>query len=179
MAKQLKFIKVDTEYIEFLRKYDTKVQINSEEMQKDTKPFFGILFSIDDLEYFVPLSSGQKSKYGKMYDLFIKTKKRPIDMIFVTEKEKDGTNRLLSVLNLNNMIPIPENAKIEFDIDVDQNALLLRAEYIFCKDNANEIISTAKRIYHAVITKTWDSLQKRSCDFKLLEEKCKEYKSKK
>jgi protein AbiQ len=176
--KELRLIKIDSKYVDFLRKFDNKVQINSEEYEKETKPFFGILFNINELEYFVPLSSGRKFKYEKMYEKFISTGNKPIDMVFVTGENKDKTLRLLSVINLNNMIPVPNNAKIEFDIDLDVNANLLRTEYAFCKKNANDIISIAKRIYNAVVNNTWESLAKRSCNFTLLEEKCREYSKK-
>ena len=53
---KLILIRIDEEYISYLRKYDSKVQINSSVLHKDNKPFVGVLFEINNLKYFVPIS---------------------------------------------------------------------------------------------------------------------------
>lgn len=164
-------IRVKEDYIDYLRQFDSKVQINSSKYDKDNKPFLGILFKINDLEYFVPFSSNKKGKLQNMFDTYIETNKKPIDMFFV--EDNSGKQRtLLSVLNINNMIPIPEQAKIYFDIKEDKDYSLLIKELNYCKQNKETIIKSAKRIYNAVKNHTWASLEKRCCDFILLEEKC-------
>ena len=112
-------IKVKEDYIEYLRKYDSKVQINSSDAKKDNKPFVGVLFEIDKIEYFVPISSNKKDKLYKMFDTYVETNKKPIDMFFI-EEIQNGKRTLLSVLNLNNMIPINEKAKITYNIEDDK-----------------------------------------------------------
>ena len=57
---KLILIRIDEEYISYLRKYDSKVQINSSVLHKDNKPFVGVLFEINNLKYFVPISSNKK-----------------------------------------------------------------------------------------------------------------------
>lgn len=44
---KLILIRIDEEYISYLRKYDSKVQINSSALHKDNKPFVGVLFEIN------------------------------------------------------------------------------------------------------------------------------------
>ena len=46
---KLILIRIDEEYISYLRKYDSKVQINSSVLHKDNKPFVGVLFEINNL----------------------------------------------------------------------------------------------------------------------------------
>lgn len=167
-------IRVKEDYIEHLRNYDNKVQINSNKYEKDNKPFLGVLFNINDIEYFVPISSNRKEKLQKMFDTYVATNNKPIDMFFI-EELKNGKRNLLSVLNINNMIPIVEDAKIYFDIRGDKDFSLLRKEIDFCNKHKDEITKNSLRIHKAVTSHTWASLEKRCCDFELLEEKCKEY----
>ncbi len=74
------------------------------------------------------------------------------------------------------MIPIVEEAKIDFNIEKDKDFSLLRKEIDYCNKHRQEIVKNSIRIYNAVIRHEWESLEKRCCDFKLLEEKCIKYK---
>ena len=167
-------IKVKEYYIEYLRKYDSKVQINSSDAKKDNKPFVGVLFEIDKIEYFVPISSNKKDKLYKMFGTYVETNKKPIDMFFI-EEIQNGKRTLLSVLNLNNMIPINEKAKITYNIEDDKDYSLLVKEIAYCNKHREEIKRDSKKIYNAVKKHTWASLEKRCCNFSLLEEKSREY----
>lgn len=142
-------IKVKEDYIEYLRKYDSKVQINSSDAKKDNKPFVGVLFEIDKIEYFVPISSNKKDKLYKMFDTYVETNKKPIDMFFI-EEIQNGKRTLLSVLNLNNMIPINEKAKITYNIEDDKDYSLLVKEIAYCNKHREEIKRDSKKIYNAV-----------------------------
>ena len=62
MKDNLKIVRVDAEYCDYLREFDSKVTYNKYE--KKLRPFIGILFNIDDIEYFAPLSS-PKAKHKK------------------------------------------------------------------------------------------------------------------
>ena len=55
MILNLKLVKVDSYYCEYLRKFDNKVAYNKYE--KELRPFIGILFTINACEYFAPLAS--------------------------------------------------------------------------------------------------------------------------
>ena len=88
MIFNLKIVKVDSTYCDYLRKFDNKVVYNKN--KKELRPFIGILFRIDDLEYFAPLTS-PKPKHKKM--------KNKLDFF----KIKNGE---LGAVNFNNMIPV-------------------------------------------------------------------------
>lgn len=172
LKEKLKIIKIDPEYIEYLRKFDSKVQFNKAESNKQNKPFVGVLFSINDRKYYVPISSAnKKTKLNKMYKKYCKSGIEPIDIIFITDKNK----KLLSTLNLNNMIPVADNSIINYDITKDKDAGLLIKEYKYCMKNKEEIRRRAIKIYNMINLHTNKNLEKRCCNFKLLEEKCKEY----
>lgn len=176
-TNKLILIRVDPEYITYLRKFDNKVQVNSKEEHKDNKPFVGVLFEINEIEYFVPISSNGKEKFTRIYENYLKTNVKPIDMFFI-EDDSNNSKKLISILNINNMIPIPENAKIYFNIEQDKDFSLLIKEINYCNKHKEEIIKNSKKIYNAVTKHKWEALEKRCCDFKLLEEKSKLYKQK-
>ena len=63
MNESLILVKLDTDYCNYLRQFDEKVPYNYNE--KELRPFIGVLFKIDDLMYFAPLSS-PKLKHQKL-----------------------------------------------------------------------------------------------------------------
>lgn len=88
MIKNLRIVKVDAKYCDYLRKFDEKVMYNSGD--KENRPFIGVLFNVNEIEYFAPLSS-PKEKHKKM--------KNTIDFWKI-----DNGN--LGAINFNNMIPV-------------------------------------------------------------------------
>ena len=91
MIINLKIVRVNSDYCDYLRKFDNKVAYN--ENEKELRPFIGVLFQIDTCEYFVPLSS-PKPKHKNM--------KNTVDFFNI----KDGE---LGAVNFNNMIPVTTN----------------------------------------------------------------------
>ena len=142
---KLILIRIDEEYISYLRKYDSKVQINSSVLHKDNKPFVGVLFEINNLKYFVPISSNKKDKLSRMFNKYVETGKKPIDMFFIEETYNDE-RKLLSVLNLNNMIPVCDRAIINYNISQDKDYFLLRKEIAFCNLHKKKIIYTVIQV---------------------------------
>ena len=63
MLNRLKLVKLDTDYCNYLRKYDSKVPYNAG--TKDLRTFIGVLFMVEKCEYFAPLSS-PKEKHKKL-----------------------------------------------------------------------------------------------------------------
>ncbi len=151
MKQTLKWYIVDKEYVKYLRKADNRVQYS--EYNDKLKPYIGIIITIHDFDYYVPISSvGNKikklEKYSKMKD--------DIDII----KIYDNNKKLLSVLNLNNMIPVrPENARIlkysEIDnyrqfynlTDKRKYIYFLQIELAILRKNANIISYKATKLY--------------------------------
>lgn len=61
MTKVLKIYYLDENYINYLRKFDTKVAYN----KNQTRPYIGIVYTFNGFNYFAPLSS-PKPKHLKM-----------------------------------------------------------------------------------------------------------------
>lgn len=165
MILNLRIVRVNSEYCDYLRKFDNKVMYNKNE--KELRPFIGILFKIDNYEYFAPLSS-PKEKHKKM--------KNTIDFF----KIKGGE---LGAVNFNNMIPVT----IDFYtlIDLNKETLtdeelkyqkLLQEQLHWLNANYYQVRNKSLKLYKLYnMNKLPDKIKARCCNFKLLEEKCLEY----
>lgn len=165
MIFNLRLVRVDTEYCDYLRQFDNRVSYNKKE--KQLRPFIGILFTIENIEYFAPLSS-PKPKHLKM--------KNTIDFF----KIKNGE---LGAINFNNMIPVNEgNYKL---IDLNKNTLtqserkyqqLLKDQLTWLNENYIQVKNKSFRLYDLYNkNRLSGNIKSRCCNFKLLEEKCKKY----
>lgn len=165
MILNLKIVRVNSDYCDYLRKFDNKVAYNKNE--KELRPFVGILFKIDTCEYFALLSS-PKPKH--------KTMKNTLDFL----KIKSGE---LGALNFNNMIPVRiENYSL---VDLNKEALtisemkyqkLLREQLAWLNANYHQVKNKSFKLYELYNAgKLPENIKSRCCNFKLLEEKCLAY----
>ena len=168
MIINLKIVRVNPEYCEYLRKFDDKVSYNKNE--KERRPFIGILFEIDTCKYFAPLAS-PKLKHMKM--------KNTLDFF----KIKNGK---LGAINFNNMIPVKEENYNLINLDKKEQKeteykyqKLLREQLTWLNAYYYEVKNKSLKLYKSYNAgKLPDSIRKRCCNFKLLEEKCIEYNKK-
>ena len=165
MIINLKIVRIDSNYCDFLRKYDNRVIYNKND--KELRPFIGILFTIDDYEYFAPLSS-PKPKHKKM--------KNTLDFF----KIKDGE---LGAVNFNNMIPVKEknyslinlNEKVT-TIEEMKYQKMLREQLLWLNANYYQIKNKSMKLYNLYNNgRLPENIKSRCCNFKLLEEKSEEY----
>jgi len=170
-VKNLYLIRVKQDYIKYLKQFDNNVQDNFD--NKQNKPYLGVLLQKDEKKYFVPLSS-PKEKHVRFIKLE-EQNKLPIDIFLIKETK---SNKLIGVLNINNMIPVIDEVIDYFNIKEDKDYGLLQKEYIFCIKNQKMIIKRANIVYDLVTKHNKKALIKRSCNFKLLEEKSILYKLK-
>lgn len=165
MIRNLKIVRVNSDYCEYLRIYDSKVPYNKNE--KELRPFIGILFKIDNCQYFAPLSS-PKVKHKNM--------KNTIDFF----KIKDGE---LGAVNFNNMIPVNEKNYVLINLNKETLTIaelkyqkLLKEQLDWLNANYRQIKNKSFKLYQLYNNgKLPQSIKSRCCNFKLLEEKCIEY----
>ena len=158
------FYNITDRYIQYLKQYDDKVAIN----KRETRPYIGIVFKIEEIEYFAPFSS-PKPKHEKMRNGGVDYRK--ID------------SGKLGIINFNNMIPVPHSELIPliFDNIKDKKyKTLLQNQYEHIERDEEGILKTAKNLYRIVtsideLNSFYQTIRSRSCNFKLLEEKCREY----
>lgn len=172
MKDKLKWYVVEKEYVSYLKKFDNKVA--NIEYNDRFKLYLGIIITINEMNYYVPISS-VKEKHYKMNE----------DIDFIKINKDD---RILGVLNLNNMIPIDnENVTIlryieiedyrEFKNDKEKSLYIsfLNTELRLINNKIKKIKDNAIKLYNEKINRPNSKISKRCCDFKFLEKKCKEY----
>lgn len=168
VIRNFKIVKVDSKYCNYLRKYDSRVSYNAG--IKDLRPFIGILFMVDKIEYFAPLSS-PKAKHLTLTNT--------MDLI----KIDDGK---FGVVNFNNMIPVTKNNYELFDLTTKPNTRpelqrqnLLKIQLKWLNNNIRSVKGKAIRLYKLYNKNILpERIKNRCCNWTLLEEKCREYNKK-
>lgn len=173
--EHLKLYDVDMKYVRNLSKVDDKVRSVSPQINKDTRPFIGIIVICDEKKYCVPLSS-PKDKHQKMNN----------DRDFTKIYNKH--NRLIGVLDFNLMIPVDEKVISVININSSKKDTpelkarknLMKDQLLWCRQNQDSLINKANKLYR-IVTETPDkmrNLTRRCCDFKKLEAVLEKYISK-
>ncbi|MBR1376789.1 MAG: type III toxin-antitoxin system ToxN/AbiQ family toxin [Bacilli bacterium] len=160
MSDNFKLVRINSDYCDYLRKYDYRVPFNNKD--KKTRPFVGILFKINDFDYFAPLSS-PKVKHRNM--------RSSLDYI-----KLDNGN--LEIVNFNNMLPVTKNVYKIILINYNEHnySVLLQKQLDWLNENKNEVRNKATKLYKYYNNNHLNgNIMGRCCDFKLLEEKCVEY----
>ena len=162
---ELKLVKIDSKYCDYLRKFDNRVPYNFN--KKELRPFVGVLFFVEEKMYFAPLSS-PKPKHLNMPN--------KIDFLKLDEGK-------LGAINFNNMIPVLDNnisvinfSSKSFCEENTKYSILLRKQYRWLNRHDNGIYNKSKTLYQKYLKGLLPKqVEKRCCNFKLLEEKCLEY----
>ena len=167
---KLYFITLTSNYLKYLGIYENKVSL------KANRPFIGIVFKVNNKEYFAPLSSPKEKHKGM---------KTNIDFFKI-----DKGN--LGIVNFNNMIPVINNdlCRNKLDLEMLSKSLntddikyfrLLKNQLEYCEKNKNIILAKAEKIYN-IFTKNLDKLSesqkkmyRRINNFKVLEHASKEF----
>ncbi len=158
----LKFYEVDSEYIQYLKeKGDEKIP--NVEYAKHRKFFCGIVLTINNFNYFAPVSS----YHQKTHTAFL-----------IMDKDRE-TQRLkpISSLRFSFMFPCPIEHLSEKDFSKEDKKyqVLLRKELKYCNRNQEKIKKLAEQVYRLGLR---EETRKRFniCNFRKLEEVCLEYK---
>ena len=160
----IQFYEINLDYIDYLANFAPHIFHNKQKNQNNSRKYIGIVLFINNFDYFVPLSSF-KEKHKNMAET--------VDFLKVKE---------FAVLNLNNMIPVPESERTYLDINQvpDLNYKnLLRKEYRVIKVLEEKILKNSQIVYsHKIHNGNETKLCKRCNDFLLLEEKSLAFKKK-
>ena len=167
MKKELKLVKINSDYCDYLRKFDSKVPYNFD--KKDNRPFVGALLEVNNCMYFAPLSS-PKPKHLKM--------RNNLDFFKID-------NGKLGAVNFNNMLPVLEKNIELINLENSDKKIkekkykkLLQEQIYWLNRNSEKLYKKAEKIYFDYKNNVLPpSIKNRCCDFILLEEKCYKYKS--
>jgi len=157
----LKFYEVDGEYIKYLRENGDQ-KIPNIEYEKHKKFFCGIVLTINNFNYFAPVSSYNK----KVHTSFL-----------IMDKDRETKKlKAISSLRFSFMFPCPIEylSQKDFSKEDEKYKILLRKELHYCNTNREKIKKMANEVYKLGVNEK--NRQKFNiCDFKKLEEKCLEY----
>lgn len=165
---------IDKNYVAYLRGFDDK--IGQVEYGDRLKLHIGIIVEIDEFKYYVPVSS-PKPKHERMGN--------GLDFQKIVDPD---SGRLYAVININNMIPVPDKyiTQLKYN-EIDKHRVFEnekeKVDYIYLLqtektiiDDLNEVLKDkAKKLYSKFTTNPESSLAKRCCDFTLLQEKSLKY----
>ena len=101
----MKLYVVTDEYIDYLRQFDSKVYDNKEDKRKVMRKYLGIVLTINEINYYIPMLSPKKSDYK---DNKIRKSIVPIVRI-ISNEEIDNIPVLKGTLRISNMIPVPDS----------------------------------------------------------------------
>lgn len=161
----IRFYYVNKEYVDYLKKYEIDHRgytcVPNVEYANRNKFVYGAVLEINNINYFVPVSSKVKED---QYSMLIKTKEKH--------------SNIKGSLRFKYMIPIPNQCLIKLDIKTmiePKRQNLVLNELAACRKNRDKIFKLAEQTYSDVITYLTQALKKNSCDFKLLEQAYIEY----
>jgi protein AbiQ len=168
---KLNLYSVSDKYIKYLRQFEDKIYDNKEEIRTHERKYLGIVLTVNGFNYYIPMSSPKKSDYIDYEKKIIRTDTKTIIRI------SEG-GRLYGTLRISNMIPVPIT-ELEPYILSDENDLKYRevilGELRYINNNSNKIMKYAKTVYKQKIKNIDIGYIKNTVDFKLLEEKLKEW----
>ena len=172
----MKWINVNEKYLDFLRAFEARIPRTDYGSDK-YKPFFGILFEENGLYYITQISHAQ-SRHLKM-------KKQPD---FFKIYDPQNLSRLIAVVNLNYMFPIPKDEVSPFikkDIDTYRTfkSEEEKSKYIDLLNseikmiNAMNLSDAAKDLYEKKYSFPDSRVSQRCLDYKALEVWAKKWKT--
>ena len=172
MKLKLKLYSVSEEYINYLRKYDSRVYDNKINNRNHKRKYLGVVLKINSYNYFIPLSSPKETDYlnGNI--------RSDSPSIIRMHNNKD----LFGTLRLSNMIPVP-NTEIEYyDIQKEKDEFykfIVLNELRFINKNKKIIVYYSNSLYNQKNNNVDKEFLKNTVDFNLLETKCDEWINKK
>lgn len=170
----MKWINVNEKYLDYLRETERRIPKTDYGTDK-YKPFFGVLFEVGDLYYITQVSHPQ-DRHRKL--------KQQKDFFKLFDQNIRG--RLIAVVNLNYMFPIPKEQTSPF---VKKNIHTYRtfktekekSQYIDLLDTELAIINSmdlgikAQELYKLKYDSLEDEVSKRCIDFKVMEQLARKY----
>ena len=186
LKDKLSFINIDQNCLKSL--HDSCAEVYQKPINYDNKPYLGILINEDNNQYVLPLSSAkEKHKSWKNIEsdrflIYEICDKKSLSKNAVFKENDNGTvTHILSVLDLKKMLPVKDGVYTKVDLTKNKDDSvelrnyknLMNKEYSFCLKIMKSIIQKANKIYGKQMET--GRIIKFCCNFKLLEQKCKEY----
>ena len=173
---------LNKEYLDYVRGFDPFVP-SLDGYGGKFKPFFGKLFSVNQIDYYAPISSGkQKHIQFRETNLFYKIYLRnELDAEKLVKKP-------VAVIDLKHIIPVPatQATLLENDSILNNDAygsasekskylVLLRQELAWVNSNEEKIVANAKILHEKCMTIESFHIHKKCLNLRLLEQKARDF----
>lgn len=138
---------ISDNYINYLKSYEKGVYTNSDPLYKKTRKYLGYVLLVNSWKYYIPLSSPKPNDFNVDGTI----RKSVITIVRITDPT---ATRLYGTLRISNMIPVPEDALVEYDANLETDIsyrLLILNELSFLKANQNKISQNAIALYNEKI----------------------------
>lgn len=176
--EDFKIYSVSDKYVEYLRKEEPNVYSNKVDSRTHTRKYVGIVISIADYNYYIPMSSPKNTDYQVAGDNKV-IKKSIVPIMRIVAKNKDGEKELKGTLRISHMMPVPESELILYDLESETDLeykALVQNEIIFIRKNKDKIKSNAELIYkQKAINDTSAGYVSSALDYKRLEKLYDQY----
>ena len=189
LKDKLTFVNIDQDYLKYL--HENCSEVFYKPIGYDNKPYIGILINEDENKYVIPLSSAkEKHKFWNNVEedrflIYEISNKKQLSKNAVFKENPDGTiEQIFSVIDLKKMLPIKDGLYTRVDLTTNpQDSVetrnyknLMNKEFAFCLKILPLIIQKANELYDKQIST--GKITNFCCNFRLLEEKSKEYPTK-
>lgn len=168
---KLNLYSISDKYIKYLRQFDDKIYDNKEEIRNHERKYLGVVLTVNEFNYYIPMSSPKKSDYLDFDKKIIRNDTKTI--IRIHER-----GRLYGTLRISNMIPAPIT-ELEPYITSDEDDLkykeVILGELRYINNNSSKIVKYAKIVYNQKVKNMDIGYINNTINFKLLEEKLKEW----
>ncbi len=168
---KLNLYSISDKYINYLRQFDDKIYDNKEETRTYERKYLGVVLTVNEFNYYIPMSSPKKSDYLDYDKKIIRKDAKTIIRIH-------DSGRLYGTLRISNMIPVPitelEPYILSNEKDIKYRELVV-GELRYINNNSDKIVKYAKTVYNQKVKNIDIGYIKNTVNFKLLEEKLKEW----
>ncbi len=142
----MKLIEVSDKYINYMKQFFYSTMLdNKENVRKHSRKYLGIIITINNINYFAPLSSPKKSDYDEFGGI-----RKSSSIVLRMVKDYSRKPQLLDTIKLNNMIPVPNSEITLYDLnnelDIKYKNLIID-ELDWIQQNTNKILKAANAIY--------------------------------
>ena len=175
--EEFRIYSISDEYVMFLQEYFPNVYSNKVENRTHTRKYIGTVMNINEICYYIPMSSPKESDYQVAGPEKV-IKKSIIPIIRIVVKNSKGEKELKGTLRISHMIPVPTSELIEYDIDAEKDVdyrELVKDEWLFIRRHKDKIANYAKVMYKQKNEEFNIGYVKSALEFKKLEERYKEF----
>ena len=176
--EEFKIYSVSDKYISFLRENFPNVYSNKIDNRTHTRKYVGVVVTIEDFKYYIPMSSPKDSDYQVAGETKV-IKKSIIPIIRIVVKNSLGEKELKGTLRISHMIPVPESELELYDLENETDKTykdLVQNEIIFIRKNHDKIMNNATVLYkHKIENVTTAGYVKSALPYKEIQKLCKQY----